>query len=109
MDHNVARAITEGVRSHGVDVVTAETDSATRLSDPDLLERATELGRVLFSRDADLCREACRRQSEGIFFAGVIYAHQLRVPIGKCIHELVLVAQAMEHDEMQRALCYLPL
>jgi hypothetical protein len=74
MDHNVRREITDGLRRRGVDVLTAHEDGADRLSDPELLDRATTLGRVLFSRDEDLIREAIRRQQAGEFFAGVIYA-----------------------------------
>jgi len=78
MDHHVPRPITTGLRVRGVDVLTAAEDDA-RLPDPDLLDRASALGRVLFSRDADLLREATRRLAGGIPFLGVIYAHQLRV------------------------------
>ena len=56
MDVHVRRAITEGVRLRGVDVFTAQEDGATRLSDAELLDRATALGRVLFSQDEDLLR-----------------------------------------------------
>jgi hypothetical protein len=42
------------------------------MEDPRLLDRAGELGRVLFSQDEDLLIEAARRQREGIHFAGVI-------------------------------------
>ena len=58
MDHHVPRAITEGLRRRGVDVVTAEEDGTQRLEDPDLLDRATELGRPLFSQDRHLLAEA---------------------------------------------------
>lgn len=53
-DVHVPFAITAELRIRGVDVLTAQTDNATRLDDSPLLDRATELGRVLFSRDQDL-------------------------------------------------------
>ena len=61
MDHNVPQPITDGLRLRGVDVLTAYEDGAHSLSDSELLDRATELGRLLFSQDADLLREAGQR------------------------------------------------
>jgi len=61
MDHHVPRAITVGLRQRGVDVLTAFEDGAHELLDPDLLDRAGVLGRVLFTRDDDLLAEATRR------------------------------------------------
>ena len=75
MDHHVERAITLGLRARGVDVLTAFEDGADRLADAELLDRATALGRVLFTRDDDLLDEATKRQRTGERFCGVIYAH----------------------------------
>ena len=63
MDHNVRQEIIHGLRRRGVDVLTAFEDGADRLPDPQLLDRATALGRVLVSRDEDLIREAIRRRA----------------------------------------------
>src|SRR3954452_23157161 len=93
MDVQVPRPITRGLRRRGVDVLTAQEDGTARLSDPDLLSRATVLGRVLFSRDGDLLREARRRQRTGELFAGLIYAHLQRVGIGRCVQDLELLAK----------------
>ena len=51
MDVHVQRAISEGLRLRGIDVLTAQEDGGQRLPDPELLNRATVLGRVLFSQD----------------------------------------------------------
>jgi predicted nuclease of predicted toxin-antitoxin system len=107
VDVHVRRAITEGLRLRGVDVLTAQEDGASRLSDPDLLDRAMALGRVLFSQDKDLLREAARRQRSGEPFAGIIYAHQFRASIGRCINDLELIAQASELKEYMNRLEYL--
>jgi hypothetical protein len=58
MDMHVPRAITDGLRLRGVDILTAQGDETRRFSDPALLDRAMVLQRVLFTRDADLLREA---------------------------------------------------
>jgi predicted nuclease of predicted toxin-antitoxin system len=54
MDVHVPRAITEGLRLRGVDVLTAQEDGARRLSDAAILDKATAVGRVPFTRDMDL-------------------------------------------------------
>ena len=61
MDVHVPAAITRGLLLRGVDVLTAQLDGTTELEDPGLLDRATELGRVLFSQDDDLLAEAAKR------------------------------------------------
>ena len=61
MDVHVRRAITEGLRLRGVDVLTAQEDHARELDDPDLLDRSTALGRVFFTQDNDLLREGKHR------------------------------------------------
>jgi len=109
MDHHVPRAIIVGLRLRGVDVITAYEDSAHQLDDPALLDRAEELGRVLFTRDDDLLREAARRQEEDISFPGVIFAHQLIVPIGTCINDLEIVAKAAEPEDVIGEVIFLPL
>jgi predicted nuclease of predicted toxin-antitoxin system len=85
MDENVHGAITRGLRKRGIDVRTAQGDLPPGTSDPHVLDRATTLGRVLFSQDDDLLREAARRQQTGEPFAGVIFAAQEDVSIGRCV------------------------
>ncbi len=85
MDHHVPRAMTNGLRLRGVDVLAAYEDGASELGDPALLDRAAQLGRVLFTQDDDLLTEATQRQQREQPFHGVIYAHQLRVSIGGCV------------------------
>lgn len=41
LDHNVNRAITQGLRLREVDVLTAYEDASHLLPDPELLDRAT--------------------------------------------------------------------
>ena len=108
MDHHVPQAITPGLRLRRVAVLTAYEDGASQLEDPALLDRAGELGRVLFSMDDDLLVEASWRQKNVLSFSGVIYAHQLRISIGACIRDLELVAKAGEPEEMSDSILYLP-
>ena len=109
MDEHVHRAITVGLRLRGMDVLTAQDDGRRNTPDDVLLDRATELGRVLFSQDEDLLVEAQHRQVEGRPFSGVIYAHQLRVTIGVCVRDLELIARAAELQDLANRVEFLPL
>lgn len=109
MDVHVPAAITRGLLLRGVDVLTAQLDETTRFGDPELLDRATELHRVLFSQDEDLLAEATRRQRGGESFGGVIYAHQLRTTIGRAIADLEILAQAGNIADFANRVEYLPL
>jgi hypothetical protein len=74
-----------------------------------VLNRATELGRVLFSRDTDLIAEATRRQRGGEAFTGVIYARQNVLSVGKCIEDLELLALVGLPEDFANQVQYLPL
>ena len=91
MDQHIPRSITVGLRLRGIDVITAFEDKASEMDDSDLLNRASELGRVLFAQDNDLLSEAAKRQKDGIHFQGVIYAHQMRISIGACVNDLEII------------------
>ena len=100
MDQHVPHAITIGLRLRGIDVITAFADNAGEMIDSELLDRAAEMGRVLFTQDDDLLTEAAQRQKEGTLFSGVLYAHQLRISIGACINDLELIAKVADPDDL---------
>lgn len=109
MDVHVPRAVTYGLRRDGVDVLTAQEDGRALASDPELLDRATSLGRALFTFDTDLLVEAARRRRAGEPFAGVIHAHPLRVSVAACLKDLKLIAQAGEPEDLLDRVVFLPL
>jgi len=109
MDVHVPAVITRTLLARGVDVLTAQADGATRLDDPALLDRAGELGRVLFTRDDDFLVEASLRQRDGIPFAGVVYAHQLRVTIGQCVQDMEIIAKCCDPAVLANYVEHLPL
>jgi predicted nuclease of predicted toxin-antitoxin system len=51
MDENVPRQITTGLRLRGIDTLTVQDDGLTGSPDPQVFARATELQRVIFTRD----------------------------------------------------------
>ena len=109
MDVHVRRPVTTGLRRRGVDVVTAQEDRTDRRHDPELLDRALAIGRVLFTQDDDLLVEAAKRQRGGQAFAGVIYAHQQNITVRQTIEDLELLAKACEPEELANRLVFMPL
>ena len=108
-DHHVPRAIAVGAQQRGVDVLTAEADGTADRDDEFLLQRATALGRVVFTQDRDFLVLAAAWQQTRREFAGMVYAHQLRITIGGAIHDLALIALIMNPDEMRNQVEFLPL
>src|SRR4051794_9718613 len=100
MDHNVHSAIVEGLRQRNVDCLTAFEDGLARSRDTVVLNRATELGRILFTQDQDFLEIAIEWVGAGRSYSGIVYARQLHVTIGRVISDLLLVAEAMTADEM---------
>jgi len=109
MDVHVPAVITRTLMTRDVDVLTAQADRTERLDDPALLDHAGELGRVLFTRDDDFLAEATLRQRDGIPFAGVIYAHQLRVTIGQCVQDLEIISKCCDPGDLANRVEHLPL
>ena len=109
MDHHVPWAITRGLRARGIDVLTADEDGAARLDDTSLLERATSLGRTLFSQDNDLLAVAHHWLRDGRQFAGLVYASQLGVTVGQAVRDLELLALVLAPEEIRNRMEFLPL
>jgi hypothetical protein len=109
MDVHVRRAVSNTLRLRGVDVLTAQEDGSQEFSDPELLDRASSLGRVLFTQDSDLLAEGTFRQRNHLPFGGILYAHQLRISIGQLIDELELIAKASDIIDIENRIEYLPL
>lgn len=109
MDVHVRGPVVTGLRRRGVEVLTAQEDGAGRWDDRRLLDRAMELGRVLFTQDDDLLEEANKRQRNGQPFAGVIYAHQQNITVRRTIEDLELIAMVCMLAEVTNRVIYLPL
>lgn len=108
-DHQVQRAIVEGLRVRGVDVLTSFEDGTATWDDEDLLARATELGRVLFTRDDDFLRIAAMWSRANRQFTGIAYAHPLNVDVGDAVRDLELIAMVLSADDARGGVIFLPL
>ncbi len=109
MDEHVPSPITVGLRIRAVDVLTAQEDDHRNTADSILLDRATELNRVMFSFDADMLRETTQRQQIGASFAGLIFAHPEQISVGECIRDLEIISKAGAPEDLADQIVYLPL
>ena len=109
MDENVPLPITNGLRQRDVDVLRAQEDNHQNTPDPIILDRATDLQRVVFTQDDDFLAIANSRQQEEVSFARVIYAHQQNVTFGDCIRDLEIIAKVSEPGDLVNRVQYLPL
>lgn len=108
MDVHVPVGVTQGLRRKGIDTLTAQDDAAGRNSDDELLQRATELGRVLLTQDVDFLAIATRWQEAAREFGGVLFAPQ-GTPIGRIIDDAELCLACLATEDMRNRLMYLPL
>ena len=90
MDVHVPAAITEQLRLRGVEVLASTEEGTNRLPDPQLLQLATELGRVVVTQDIRfrVLAEDWQRQQRP--FAGLIFApqrHHSLIPPPSPLHQ----------------------
>lgn len=87
-DRNTRRAVRDGLRRLGIDVIDTDEDESATLVDEELLRRVVEQGRVMFTHDADFLRIAARWASSGEEHLGIVYVHQQRLSVSQTIDEL---------------------
>jgi predicted nuclease of predicted toxin-antitoxin system len=109
MDVHVPQGITGALRARNVTVTTAQEDNHAEADDTALLARATALGCILFTRDQDFLQISAAWQREAKPFAGVIFAHQLSVTIGRCVSDLAFIAEAGQPEDLANRVEHLPL
>lgn len=108
MDEDVHGDITRGLLRRGVDVLTVQSDGMSGATDQEVLDRATELGRPVFTNDDDFLVEAHRRQESGQAFAGVFYAHA-QAALGRCVMDLEIISVCSEPEVWVSRTVFVPL
>jgi hypothetical protein len=108
-DHNIDSAILDGLRSRGVNVLSAREDLHDRAGDRVILRRSTELNRLLFTNDTDFLRIAAEMQAADQAFCGIAFASQRGTVVGKIIDDLELISSALELSDLNSQVVYLPL
>ena len=86
----------------------AQDDAAAELSDERLLQRATELGRLLFTHDVRFKALAEQWQRTGKPFSGLAFGNQLGVTVGAYVRDLELIAKASEPADWINVVQHLP-
>jgi hypothetical protein len=89
--------------------LTAWEDGRAESPDDELLARAAQLGRVMFTQDRDFLRIADGWQRAGHHFAGLVYAHPLRATVGQIIADLHLILDLAAPGELRDSVLFLPL
>lgn len=100
MDEHVSKAVTEGLRRRGVDVVTVQELGLQGATDIQHLKRASQEGRLIVTQDADFLRLHAAGESHG----GIVYAPQ-EMPARdilrslKLIHDVLTPLEMVQHVE----------
>jgi predicted nuclease of predicted toxin-antitoxin system len=101
MDQHVPSPLAAALRRRGVDVLTAQEDGTSEADDEIILARATAMGRLVVSADADYLAITHRWLDEGRPFAGIARIRQRDLDLGRTIEDLELIAQTLNADEAQ--------
>src|SRR6476469_9690230 len=108
MDQHFPSPITGGLRRREIDVLTTQDDGTAQAADETLLQRATELGRVSCTQDADLLAIAQRWLAEGRDFAGLAFARIERRAYTRVLRDLELIALAADRAYMRNRIEFIP-
>jgi predicted nuclease of predicted toxin-antitoxin system len=107
VDECVDARIVGGLRRRGADVVTAGEQKLLSASDPQQMERAVALGRVLVTADQDFLAIAAEMRRQGEPFPGVLFIRE-RTPIGEAVRSLADAAEALEPADMANGVEWIP-
>lgn len=102
MDEHVAKAVTEGLRRRGVDVVTVQELGLQAAEDQQHLQRATQEGRVVVTQDTDFLR----LHAAGVSHRGIAYASQ-QTPVPQMLSGLMLIYDVLTSEDMIRHIEFL--
>lgn len=97
MDEHVAKAVSEGLRRRGVDVVTVQELGLHAANDRQHLERAVQEGRVVVTQDTDFLR----LHAAGVSHRGIVYAPQ-QTPVPQMLRGLMLIHDVLSSEDMIR-------
>lgn len=108
-DQHVPGPVRSSLRRRGADILSTEEDGAKGEPDERLLERATELERVMVTNDEDFLVIASRWLAQGRHFAGMVRLRDQHLPYRKVVEDLSMLAEVYSPAEMIDRIEYLPL
>lgn len=103
MDQHFPGPASQGLRRHGVDVLTAQEAGNCGQSDREQLEFATAEQRVLVTFDTHFLE----LHQVGIEHAGIAWCPAQKYTIGELIQALLLVHGVLDSESMQKHVEYL--
>jgi hypothetical protein len=103
LDQHFPLPASQGLRRHGVDLITAQEAGRCGSPDSDQLAFATAQERVLVTFDTDFL--ALHRT--GIAHAGIAWCPEQKHSIGQLIQALLLVHGVLDRDSMRNHVEYL--
>ena len=101
-DEHIARAVVNGLRLRGVDVLTVPEAEMMGATDTAHLELAAQQQRVIFTQDEDFLR----LHAQGATHAGIIYAPQ-QTPVGDIVRGLMLIYHLLDPAEIRNHIEFL--
>jgi hypothetical protein len=103
MDQHFPGPVSQGLRRHGVDVLTAQEANRCGLPDPDQLAFATAEERVMATFDSDFLA----LHQAGVQHAGIAWCPEQKYGIGPLIQALLLLHGILDRDAMRNHVEYL--
>ena len=101
-DEHVPRAVVDGLRHHGADVLTTPEAGMLGRDDPDHLALAHWEGRVLYTQDDDFLTLA----ASGVPHSGIAYLRQGE-GIGRAVRGLLVIHQGLSAEDMVGRIVFL--
>ncbi len=108
-DEHIKDAIAQALLRLNHHVLTVQGDGHGGRPDPEILARATQLGRLLFTQDKDFLKIARDAQIGGIHFCGILYCHQPKLSVGAIVADLSMLAEFGDPKDYENQVTYLPL
>jgi predicted nuclease of predicted toxin-antitoxin system len=104
----MARALVQGLRARGVDVITVLDAGMSEQDDSAQLDYATTQGRVLYTFNVgDFCQLHSEYLAQGKNHAGVIVVHRQRYSVGEQMRRRLSVINTKSAEEMEQYLHFL--
>ena len=97
MDENMPPSVAEQLKASGIDVSSVQELKIFSEDDPPLLDLATELNRVICTRDADYVRMA----RAGAQHAGIVFFEKGQRDIGYMVRSLREISDDRNASEMR--------
>ncbi len=96
-DVHIPRALVEGLRGRGMDVLTAIEDGTDLFDDQELLQRSASLGRVLLTQDTDFFSITDDwRKSDQRFVCVIVLMFRRNRPNEQFLDDVELVLRAAD-------------